>query len=142
MRLTIDNKVIDNELIFLDNVTRHDHDAAMDIICLNIQEAPGGAFAGLAAQAMILVSLWWWEDLSEELDDSAIAKAFGAWRAVATVSAAGGVVAQVLVPRLWFLDERRRGDRERREVRAGSVDSYAGSCVSCRDSGPRSCLLA
>ena len=40
-------------------------------VALNIQEANLGVFCGLAAQAMIVVSLWWWSDLNEELDDDA-----------------------------------------------------------------------
>ena len=66
-------------------------------VCLNIQESPAGVAAGLAAQAMICASLWWWRDLNDELKDapSGIGLAFGAWRAVATIAAAGGVAAQV-----------------------------------------------
>ena len=48
-------------------------------------------FAGLAAQALIVASLWWWEDLNDELEaaDAPVGRAFGAWRRAATVAAAG-----------------------------------------------------
>jgi hypothetical protein len=66
-------------------------------VALNIQEANFGVFAGLAAQAMIVVSLWWWSDLNEELDDddAPLSRAFRAWRLPTTVAAAGGVVVQL-----------------------------------------------
>ena len=45
---------------------------------------------------MIVVSLWWWSDLNEELDDAApLSRAFRAWRLPTTVAAAGGVVVQL-----------------------------------------------
>ncbi|VEU40205.1 unnamed protein product [Pseudo-nitzschia multistriata] len=78
---------------------------------LNLQESRLGVPAGLLAQAMILVSLWWWRDLSEELETAAageappsggrkdpgtgLARAFLAWRAVATLAAFAGVLAQL-----------------------------------------------
>ena len=66
-------------------------------VALNIQEANLGVFCGLAAQAMIVVSLWWWSDLNEELDDddAPLSRAFRAWRLPASVAAAGGVVVQL-----------------------------------------------
>ena len=64
-------------------------------VALNIQEANFGVFAGLAAQAMIVVSLWWWTDLNGELDDAPLSRAFRAWRLPTTVAAAGGVVVQL-----------------------------------------------
>ena len=64
-------------------------------VALNIQEANFGVFAGLAAQAMIVVSLWWWTDLNGELDDAPLSRAFRAWRLPASVAAAGGVLVQL-----------------------------------------------
>ena len=64
-------------------------------VALNIQEANFGVFAGLAAQAMIVVSLWWWSDLDEELDAAPLSRAFRAWRLPTTVAAGGGVVVQL-----------------------------------------------
>ena len=64
-------------------------------VALNIQEANFGVFAGLAAQAMIAVSLWWWSDLNEELDETPLSRAFRAWRLPTSVAAAGGVVVQL-----------------------------------------------
>ena len=64
-------------------------------VALNIQEANLGVFCGLAAQAMIVVSLWWWSDLNEELDETPLSRAFRAWRLPTTVAAAGGVVVQL-----------------------------------------------
>jgi hypothetical protein len=66
-------------------------------VALNVQEANFGVFCGLAAQAMIVVSLWWWSDLNEELDDddAPLSRAFRAWRLPASVAAAGGVVVQL-----------------------------------------------
>jgi hypothetical protein len=64
-------------------------------VALNIQEANFGVFAGLAAQAMIVVSLWWWSDLNEELDETPLSRAFRAWRLPTSVAAAGGVVVQM-----------------------------------------------
>ncbi|CAH0377551.1 unnamed protein product [Pelagomonas calceolata] len=66
-------------------------------VALNIQEANLGVFCGLAAQAMIVVSLWWWSDLNEELDDddAPLSRAFRAWRLPTSVAAAAGVVVQL-----------------------------------------------
>ena len=64
-------------------------------VALNIQEANFGVFCGLAAQAMIVVSLWWWSDLNGELDDAPLSRAFRAWRLPTSVAAAGGVVVQL-----------------------------------------------
>jgi hypothetical protein len=64
-------------------------------VALNIQEANLGVFCGLAAQFMIVVSLWWWSDLNEELDETPLSRAFRAWRLPTTVAAAGGVVVQL-----------------------------------------------
>ena len=64
-------------------------------VALNVQEANLGVFCGLAAQAMIVVSLWWWSDLDEELDAAPLSRAFRAWRLPASVAAAGGVVVQL-----------------------------------------------
>ena len=64
-------------------------------VALNVQEANLGVFCGLAAQFMIVVSLWWWSDLNEELDAAPLSRAFRAWRLPTTVAAAGGVVVQL-----------------------------------------------
>jgi hypothetical protein len=64
-------------------------------VALNIQEANLGVFCGLAAQFMIVVSLWWWSDLNDELDATPLSRAFRAWRLPTTVAAAGGVVVQL-----------------------------------------------
>lgn len=64
-------------------------------VLLDIQEVKFCVVAGLAAQAMIFVSLWWWEDLNEELDDAPLSRAFQAWRLPASVAAAGGVLVQL-----------------------------------------------
>ena len=66
-------------------------------VALNIQEANFGVFAGLAAQAMIVVSLWWWSDLNEELDDddAPLSRVFRAWRLPTSAAAAGGVLVQL-----------------------------------------------
>ena len=67
-------------------------------IGFDIQQSPVCFVTGLAAQAMILVSLWWWSDLTEEMetaDSSALRSSVLAWRALATVAAAGGVVVQL-----------------------------------------------
>ena len=64
-------------------------------VALNVQEANLGVFCGLAAQAMIVVSLWWWSDLNEELDAAPLSRAFRAWRWPTSVAAAGGVVVQL-----------------------------------------------
>jgi len=64
-------------------------------VALNIQEANFGVFCGLAAQAMIVVSLWWWSDLNGELDAAPLSRAFRAWRLPTSVAAAGGVVVQL-----------------------------------------------
>lgn len=83
-------------------------------VALNVQESNLGVFAGLLAQAMIVVSLFWWEDLNRELasmtsrsegddDDGAgsfgIAQVFVVWRVAAGVSAAYGVGVQALFQR-------------------------------------------
>lgn len=73
-------------------------------VALDIQEQNACVVAGLLAQAMIVTSLWWWEDLNEELaapagasDDAhdALGRAFVFWRYVATVAASAGVALQV-----------------------------------------------
>jgi len=66
-------------------------------VALNVQESNAGAFAGLFAQAMIFASLWWWEDLNEEVTASSepIGRVFAIWRSVASVAAATGVLVQV-----------------------------------------------
>jgi len=64
-------------------------------VALNVQEANFGVFAGLAAQAMIVVSLWWWSDLNRELDDAPLSRAFRAWRLPTSAAAAGGVLVQL-----------------------------------------------
>ena len=66
-------------------------------VALNIQGNPLGVPTGLVAQAMILVSLWWWADLSDELrsaQPSALRSSFLTWRALASVAAGGGVLVQ------------------------------------------------
>ena len=64
----------------------------------NIQQSPVGVVTGLAAQAMILVSLWWWSDLTEEMEaaePSALRSSVLLWRTLTTVAAAGGVAVQL-----------------------------------------------
>ena len=39
-------------------------------VALNIQEDPLGVPTGLIAQAMIIVSLWWWKDLNGEMQSA------------------------------------------------------------------------
>ena len=67
-------------------------------VLLNIEASPLGVAAGLAAQGMILVSLWWWKDLGDDVADaapSALRSVFTVWRGLASVAAAGGVVLQI-----------------------------------------------
>jgi len=73
-------------------------------LTLDIQEETVCVVVGLLAQAMIVVSLWWWEDLNKELvelhsasisNDTSIGNAFLVWRNVATLAASTGVVIQV-----------------------------------------------
>ena len=66
-------------------------------VALNIQQSQLGVATGLAAQAMIVASLWWWADLSDELQSaapSALRSAFLTWRALASVAASAGVLLQ------------------------------------------------
>ena len=37
-------------------------------VLLNVQESQLGVATGLIAQAMIVLSLWWWTDLNDEID--------------------------------------------------------------------------
>lgn len=62
-------------------------------VALNIQESNLGVFAGLFAQAMIVVGLWWWDDLNEELAlaEGNLCRAFVTWRWIASVAAVVGV---------------------------------------------------
>ena len=62
-------------------------------VLLNVGGVKVGAVAGLAAQAMIAVSLWFWEDLNEAVAarDGAVAALFRAWRLVASAVAVFGV---------------------------------------------------
>ena len=78
-------------------------------VAFNVQGMQLGVLTGLVAQAMILVSLWWWADLNDELrlaPPSALRSSFLTWRALASVAAAGGVLVQapfqscVAVPQL------------------------------------------
>ena len=64
-------------------------------VLFNIEAAPIGAATGLIAQAMIALSLWWWADLSGDLDDAPLSVAFKGWRAAATLAAVGGVAVQL-----------------------------------------------
>lgn len=72
-------------------------------LTLDIQESTICVVIGLLAQAMIVASLWWWEDLNGELvkedtdlnSDDSIGNAFVLWRNVATLSAVVGVIIQV-----------------------------------------------
>ena len=84
-------------------------------VALNIQEANFGVFAGLAAQFMIVVSLWWWSDLDEELDDAPLSRAFRAWRLPTSLAAAGGVAG--------------RGGSPREAATAPSLTVIANSCT-------------
>jgi hypothetical protein len=66
-------------------------------VAFNIQQSPLGVPAGLIAQAMIVVSLWWWSDLNDELRTaapSAQRSAFLTWRVLASLAAGGGVLVQ------------------------------------------------
>jgi len=63
-------------------------------VALNVLESNAGVFAGLFAQAMIFVSLWWWEDLNQELktkDGELLGQIFLVWRGVASIAALAGV---------------------------------------------------
>ena len=67
-------------------------------VALNIQEDPLGVPTGLIAQAMIIVSLWWWKDLNGEMQSarpSGLRSVFLIWRALASLAAVGGVLVQV-----------------------------------------------
>ena len=80
-------------------------------VALNVQGSGLGVVTGLAAQAMIVASLWWWSDLNAEVGETlssppssspspsqprpALLSAFAAWRLAATAAAAAGVVVQV-----------------------------------------------
>lgn len=65
-------------------------------VMLNIQEYNLGVFTGLLAQAMIVISLYWWEDLNEEVSESRdlIGRSFCSWRNIAGAAASVGVVLQ------------------------------------------------
>ncbi|CAE8630035.1 unnamed protein product [Polarella glacialis] len=66
-------------------------------VLLNIGELQISAVTGLAAQIMILVSLWFWEDLTEALDaqEDALAAFVRTWRLIATAVAAAGAAANI-----------------------------------------------
>lgn len=71
-------------------------------VLLNVQESRTGVFTGLLAQAMIVVSLYWWQDLGDELDEEAssssrepIYEAFSVWRTLAGAAASVGVLIQL-----------------------------------------------
>ena len=66
-------------------------------VAFNVEGMQLGVPTGLIAQAMILVSLWWWADLNDELrlaEPSVLRSTFLTWRALASVAAAGGVLVQ------------------------------------------------
>ena len=65
-------------------------------VMLNIQESNIGVFTGLLAQAMIVISLYWWRDLNEEVSGSEdlIGRTFCIWRMIACIAASLGVVLQ------------------------------------------------
>lgn len=69
----------------------------MITVFLNIANVSVASFTGLFVQALIPITLIWWQDLAEEiaLDESALARAFRAWRGPAIVAAAIGVVLQI-----------------------------------------------
>jgi hypothetical protein len=66
-------------------------------VYLQIGAQPVGFFTALLVQALIPVSVWWWQDLNQEVerDNSALKKAFVAWRYIVTGLGAIGVAAQV-----------------------------------------------
>lgn len=66
-------------------------------VLLNIGALQVGAVTALVAQVMILISLWYWKDLSEVLDaqDDVQAKVVRAWRWIATLVAAAGTAANL-----------------------------------------------
>ena len=67
-------------------------------VLLNVQESQLGVATGLIAQAMIVLSLWWWTDLNDEIDGAeptALISAFSSWRVLASFAATAGVVVQV-----------------------------------------------
>ena len=68
-------------------------------VALNVQESQLGVATGLVAQAMIVVSLWWWKDLSDEIEGaeprSALVAAFASWRLLASAAATAGVLVQI-----------------------------------------------
>lgn len=62
----------------------------------NIGESNWGVLTGLVAQAMIVVSLVWWEDLNDEIETSQelIGRVYRIWKNIAVLAAAAGVVIQ------------------------------------------------
>lgn len=66
-------------------------------VLLNIGALQIGAVTGLAAQVMILISLWYWKDLTDILDaqDDVQATVVRAWRWVATLVAVAGTAANL-----------------------------------------------
>lgn len=69
----------------------------MITVFLNIANVSVASFTGLFVQALIPLSLIWWQDLTEEIakDESALARAFRAWRGPAVVAAVSGVLLQI-----------------------------------------------
>lgn len=66
-------------------------------VFLNIANVSVASFTGLFVQCLIPVTLVWWKDLSAEIsrDDSALARAYRAWRGPAIGAALAGVLVQI-----------------------------------------------
>lgn len=66
-------------------------------VFLNIAQMPIGSFTGLFVQCLMPISLIWWKDLLEEIneDDSALARTFKLWRPAAIGASVVGVLIQL-----------------------------------------------
>lgn len=74
-------------------------------VLLMIANLPMSYIPALAAQILIPLSLWFWVDLNEEIDDqprTPLKLAFNSWRWATTVYMALGAIAHLLVLRCAF----------------------------------------